>query len=606
MKHFKQILAAALVAALCAGLLAVPAAAEAVAQTSDAYYGGDTSPVVLIHGNTQSDVYLYAQDNMTPILDGGNPISNWPPTVDIMGLLGQLIGPLLLSVLLQHDVGLTKALKSAVGDAFPLLKTDENGLPAHNMRVVTYMDAADKPLSLAESQEARDAARRFRIEERDPRVEGDRIYYFAYDSFANNAVNTAQLAQYIKDVSKKHGGSKVSLIPISLGGTLMVSLLEDYYDEIVPLLHNVVFVVPAADGTTIVGDLYTRQLSTDNRNLYRDMIPALVPGWLGYLLNMALRLMPKRVLHGVLDTVLDVLIGDYLRTNTTMWSLVPAEYYEAAREIWLADDAYAAIRAQTDNYHRAQLNSRANIQRMRDEGGVRVYDICNYDVPLYSIAGSYTRVNADSVIHLSGASLGATSGYVGTSLPSNYVSENPQCTIPGHNHMSPDGIVDASTGAIPCQTWYFKGGWHDHTPRNDLAMQLVIRLATSSEYETVYSMEAWPQFNHARSSRDLRMDLLPLAESVDPANLREKDAAELAAAIAGARAVLAKTVAVPGELERAQDRVAAILVKLGLREAEKRDYVGMVLDPVFRFLNNALYCGYGAGGFLDPFWVRRK
>jgi len=606
MKHIRKTLAAALAAALCFGLLSIPATA-APPPASDDFYGGDTSPVILIHGNTQSDVFLYRDDNVTPILDAdGNPISNWPPTVDINGLLKQLIGPLLLSVLLQCDLGLTKALKSAVTDAFPLLKSDADGLPAHNMRVVTYVDAAGTPLSLAESDEARDAARRFRIEERDPRAGEDTIYYFAYDSFGNNAFNTRQLADYIRAVSAKHGGSKVSLVPISLGGTLIVSLLEDYYDETVPLLKNVVFVVPAADGTTIVGDLYTKGLSTDNQNLYRDMIPSLVPGWLGYLLNMALRLLPKRVLHGVLDTVLDSLVGDYLRHNTTMWSLVPAEYYQTARDLWLQGEENAAVRGQTDRYHQAQLNSRDNIQRMRNEDDVRVYDICNYDVPLYAIAGSYTKVNADSVIHLSGASLGATSGYVGTPLPSGYVSENPQCTDTSHNHMSPDGIVDASTGAIPCQTWYFKGGWHDHTPRNDLAMQLVIRLATSSEYETVYSMDAWPQFNHCRLSRDLRIELLPLAESVNPATLCEKDAQELAAAIAEARAVLAKTVAVPGEYERARDRVAAILVKLGLREAEKRDWAGFFLDPVFGFLNNALYCGYGAGGFLDPPWVRRR
>ena len=602
MKHFKQVLAGALVAALCAGLLAVPAAAE-----SDAYYGGDTSPVVLIHGNTQSDVYLYADDHVTPILDdGGSPISNWPPTVDITALLLKLIGPLLLSVFLQHDVCLTGTLKTTVRDIFPLLKSDENGLPAHNMRVVTYMDAAGKPLSLAESQEARDAARRFRIEERDMRVGDDTIYYFAYDSFGNNAVNTRELADYIKAVSAKHGGSKVSLVPISLGGSLIVSLLEDYYDEIVPLLLNVVFVVPAADGTTIVGDLYTKQLSTDNENLYRDMIPALVPGWLGYLLNMALRLLPKRVLHGVLDAALDSLIGDYLRHNTTMWSLVPAAYYETARDMWLLGDENQSVRDQTDHYHQAQLHSRANIQRMRDEGGVRVYDICNYDVPLYSIAGSYTRVNADSVIHLAGSSLGAMSGYVGTPLPGDYVSEDPQCTDPEHNHMSPDGIVDASTGAIPCQTWYFKGGWHDHTPNNDLAMRLVIRLATSSEYETVYSMDAWPQFNNARESRWLRVDLLPQAEAIDPATLSAEDAKELAAAIAEVKAMLVKTIAVPGEYEHALDRLYAILVKLGLREAVKPDYAGRILTPVLSFLNNALYRTLGPRGFFDPFWVRRQ
>ncbi|MCL2508757.1 MAG: hypothetical protein FWF05_06245 [Oscillospiraceae bacterium] len=603
MKCFKRILSAALAVIICAGLLAVPAAAKA----SDDFFGGDVSPVILIHGNTQSDVYLYEDDNVTLKPDAdGNPLKGWPPTIDIASVVTQVAAPLLFSILLQRDFGLTKALKSTIRGAFPLLMMDENGIPVHNMRVVSYADADGKPLSLAEcSTEMRDAANaHFHLEERDPRIGDDKVYYFAYDSFGNNAFNTKALAEYIKAVSKKHGGSKVSLLPISLGGTLMNSLLHDYYDEVVPLLRNVVYVVPAADGTSIVGDIYTRQLGVDNQNLYHDMFPSLVPGWMGDLISIALRIFPKKVLHGVLDAALDVLVGEILYRNTTMWSLVPAEYYETARDMWLKGDANAAVRAQTDHYYEAQKNSRANIQRMRADG-VRVYDVCNYDVPLYSIAGSYTKYNADSVIQLSSTSLGAASGYVGVPLPEDYKAENPQCTNPDHRHMSPDGIVDASTGALPDQTWFFKGGWHDHTPSNDLAMRLIMRLVTSGKYETIYSMEAWPQFNNSRESRALRADLLPLAESVDPATLSAADAKELAAAIDEAKAVLAKTIGVPGEYEHAQDRVTAILVKLGLREAEKTDYLAVFLDPVFSFLNDALYKGFGARGFLDPFWVKQ-
>jgi thioredoxin-like negative regulator of GroEL len=170
--------------------------------------------------------------------------------------------------------------------------------------------------------------------------------------------------------------------------------------------------------------------------------------------------------------------------------------------------------------------------------------------------------------------------------------------------MSPDGVVDASTGLLPEHTWYFRGGVHDRTSDNDLAMRLIIRLVTSGEYETVHSMEAWPQFNYARESRELRIYLLPQAEAVDPYALTAKDAKELEDAIAEARAMLAKTVAVPGEYEHARDRVAAILAKLGLRETEKPDYAGMLLEPVFSFLNGALYRRIGPRGFFDPFWVK--
>ena len=606
MKCFRRMLAGFLAAILCMGLLAVPAAAKA-----DSEFGGAAGPVVLIHGNTQSDVFLYEDDNVTKVLDaGGNPIKNWMPAFDIPTIVKAIIGPLLLSLLLQRDMGLTKALKGVFSDTLYLLAMDDKGMPAHNMRVESYVDEKGEPLSLAEcSEEMRDTGnRRLHIDERDQRIADDYIYYFAYDSFGNNAVNTEQLAEYVKGVSKKHGGAKVSLVAISLGGTLINSLMHDYYEEVVPLLGSVIYVVAAVDGTSLVGDIYTRQLSVDDESLYRDMFPGLLeafgqPGWIGYLLNLAVRLLPKKLLLQGIDSVIDVLVGEFLSKNTTLWSLVPMGYYEAARDMWLQGDENAAIRAQTDHYYQAQKDSRANILKMRADG-VRVYAISDYDVPLFSIAGSYAKYNADSVLHLDSTSLGATSGYINTPLPDGYRPVDPKCTNPAHNHRSPDGVVDASTGMLPDQTWYFRYGTHDRTSDNDLAMRLIIRLATASQYETVYSMEAWPQFNNARESRWLRVDLLPQAEAVDPGTLSDADAKELAAAIAEAKTMLATTIAVPGEYEHALERLLAILVKLGLREAGKPDYTAMLLGPVLSSLNDALYRVPGPRGFFDPFWVK--
>ena len=133
MKRFKQGLALILALALCMSLLAVPAAAS----TGDNSFGGSTLPIVLIHGNTQSDVFLYEDDNITRVLD-------------------------------------------------------DDGMPANNMRVERYVDANGIPQSLAECPEdMRDAVnKRLRIAGRDPRIKDEQIYYFAYDSFGNNVFNT--------------------------------------------------------------------------------------------------------------------------------------------------------------------------------------------------------------------------------------------------------------------------------------------------------------------------------------------------------------------------------------------------------------------------------
>jgi pimeloyl-ACP methyl ester carboxylesterase len=569
---------------LLLGALLLPA--QAVAQPD---YEVDERPVIIIHGIGQSEVFL-CDENGVPVVDAdGGKTQGWPPEIEVAPVLQSVLLPLLGSLFLQRDMGLTDALKKTVNEIFDLFKMDENGMPLKNMQVHRFEG------SVAEcTQEEKDFIyASMPVQELAELVGEEKLYYFAYDSFGNNAAITQELYEKIQEVKEKHDVDSVNLIPVSLGGTLMNSLLEDY-PEVAEDLHSIVYVIAALDGSRIVGDMYTRNLSTDNESLYLKMFPALTPGYMGDLLNIAIRLLPKSLVKGILDALIDSLVGDVISYSTTMWSLVPSGDYEKARALWLMDGKHDKIRAQTDQYWEAQKNSRANILALR-EAGVQVYAIAEYDVPLYSIAGSYDEVNADGIIHLDSASLGATSGYVGTKLPEGYV----QKVDDGHDHISPDGIVDASTGALPEQTFYFKGQKHESTAKSDVVMRLAVRLATSSEYETVYSMEGWPQFNNGRETRVLRTEWIPQAKKIDQSALSEEDAAELQAAIEAAEAVLAKTVVVPGELEAAQGRLEAILIKLGVREAAGEDLTAKVLDPLFAFISDVLYYGFGARGFFD-------
>jgi hypothetical protein len=281
-----------------------------------------------------------------------------------------------------------------------------------------------------------------------------------------------------------------------------------------------------------------------------------------------------------------------------MWSLVPSGDYEAARAIWLMDGEHDKIREQTDRYWLAQKNAHANILGMQDKG-VHVYAIAEYNLPLVPIVSSYDKLNADGVIHLDSTSLGATSGYVDTPLPADYKQQNTHCKVTGHNHISPDGIIDASTGVLADYTFFFKGQSHEGTSKDDVILRLVTRLSSAADYETVYSMPEWPQFNNGRETRDLRNNLLPDAKKIDMTKLSAEDAAELAAAIAQVEDVLAKSIVVPGESQTAEARLYAIMVKLGQRTQGKEDVTAKLLDPVFGFLNDALYYAYGPRGFSD-------
>ncbi|MDR2646745.1 MAG: hypothetical protein LBB67_01265 [Oscillospiraceae bacterium] len=554
----------------------------------------ESYPIILIHGLGQSNVRLFDENNELVLDDDGNTITNFPPPIDVMSLVSDLLFPLLLSLFFQTDVGLVDAIRTAANNLLPAFKMDENGFPTMNMRVETY------PNSLADCT---DAQKQFiystlPVQDLAKQVGEDKIYYFAYDSLGNNDEITERLYKMIGDVKEEHDSPKVNIAAVSLGGTFMNSLLE-YHPDVVSSLNSIVYVIAALDGSRIVGDIYTGNIAQNDADLYRDLFPALVPGYLGSLINVAIRLFPKSLLHGIFDSLVNALAGDLISYSTTMWSLCPSGDYEEARAMWLMDGKHDEILEQTDRYYQAQKNSDANILAAQ-AAGVKVYAIAEYNVPLYSIAGSYKEYNADGIIHLDSTSLGATSGYVDTPLPEDYKQQKHT----DHNYMSPDRIVDASTGALPDYTFYFKNQAHESTAQCDVIMSLVVRLLTADEYEDVFSMPEWPQFNHGRRTRSLRNDLLPQAQSIDAAALAPEDAAELEAAIQQAETMLKTTIVVPEETDAAIERLQAILVKLGKIEASKEDTTAQILDPIFKFVDDALYWLRGARGFSDPFWVR--
>jgi len=76
-------------------------------------------------------------------------------------------------------------------------------------------------------------------------------------------------------------------------------------------------------------------------------------------------------------------------------------------------------------------------------------------------------------LNIESASLGATAGPQDTPLPKGYAQKNTHCADPSHNHISPDSIVDASTGFLPETTFYFRNQNHELTGENGDIIALV-------------------------------------------------------------------------------------------------------------------------------------
>ncbi len=559
-------------------------------KSNSSYY-----PTIIIPGIGQSDVYLLDANGNRVKKSDGSDTKAFPIIIDTNYLIETLALPLAKMLITQKDNGFTDFAAKAVGKALVKSDIDLTGHPVSNVELYRY------PHSVAACTPAERATIYNTIPLQDyTKVAGeDHLYFFAFNSYGNNLDAAQELYNMIQQVKKETGQDKVNIVPISLGSTIANTLME-VYPQVKNDLNKIIFIVPALDGSRLVGDLYNGNLSTDDVSLYKTLIPSLMAdSYTSYLINIALRIIPKQILLDLVTKIVDRLREDVLLNCTMIFGLVPSEDYPAIAAKYLSDPAHAEIKRQMDIFHRAQVNSKANIKAFM-AAGVKVYDIVDYNYPLYSFVPSSKTCNGDGLIDFHSESMGATSGFINTPLPAGYVQQHTYSPDPSYSYISPDGIIDASTGLLPDTTFYFANQNHEGTGRNDVVMKLATNLLLYNDIADVHSApDRFPQFNVGRETKGLRNDLLPAAEKIDQSTLSAADAAELQGAIDQCNAMLATTVVVYADFTNAQTRLENIMIKIGAKPAPTVDTTAEYATPICKFLSDAIYQYWGARGFSD-------
>ncbi len=583
----KKIISIILAVALVISAASVVASAQVKTEC-----GGncDTCPAIVVPGIGQSNVWAL-DENGDYLLDGdGERIHCFPAVVNVGSIVAKAVVPVLLTLLTQRDMGLSNALCDIVLDAFEVNLCDEKGKNTGNIEVEKYLYSVAE-CSEYEKEQIYD---NIPLQEFAKQAGEDHLYYFAYNSFGNNYDTVAELYDFIQMVKEETGHDKVNIVPISMGGSLANALL-DYYPDVMDDINKVVYIVPALNGSTIVGDLFTKNFAFfDTEFLYNGFLEALMDEEDARMIEVIARILPDQVLSKVLHKVADCLVEDVAANITSLWGLCPKEYYPEASAALLGSKP--EIKKQTDMFYKAQLDSLENIQTLVDKGA-EVYNIVDYDVNMYLIGNAWNDDNADGIIQLSSTAMGVHSAIVGETLGEDYVQANtsPNCSDPTHNHISPDNVVDASTGLLPDHTFYFDGQGHEQTARNDAIIALATRLLATDDIKDVYSSPDFPQFNGRRDPRSLKNDYIPQAKAVDTSALSEADAKELAEALAEAEAFVNNTACYDGQQEAVEERLVNILVKIGVREERVEE------EPSTFFTNLSLWLfdNYGANGFSE-------
>ncbi len=562
-------------------------------------------PSIVIPGIFQSETKYYEDGKATD----AEPPFFMDSTIEIVGLaVSEALMPIanLIGTQEDKDNQAAQAIADVLGEALmEKSRCDENGQFVHDIRATKYNDSfAD--LSAHDQEYILD---QIPLQNYIDAAGAENLYFFSYASLGNMKDTANELYEFIQFVKEDAGSDKVNIVPISQGGSLANALMQLYVDNersVAEDINRIIYVVPALNGSTLIGEIYQYGL-LDDEELYTTMLPSLMgeEDMVSYLVNVVLRIMPNADVNNILDTAVNTLIMDYMRYSTLLWGLCPSENYPACREMYLTEAGLETIVEQTDWFYEAQCNRYDYIEKAIEDG-VKVFDIVDYNVPLYQIVDSYDDVNADGIIQLDSTSMGAFSYGVDIELGEDYVREGTNyCSDPeNHDHSDPNGIVDACTGLLPETTFYFYNQNHEKTGSNDVIMKLVTELLVDESFVDVFSKpDKFPQFNTGRNSKGLMRDVAEM-KAFDTSDLTEEEIALLEDAIAQAEAQLDQTNVDLDAFNAAKDNFYSVRDQILNRDAEPEEKennayfdFGDALKQLMQLLSDILALFFGGAGF---------
>ncbi len=321
-------------------------------------------------------------------------------------------------------------------------------------------------------------------------------YTFTYDWRTDPYEIAAQLNDFINYVIDGVGCKKVSINAHSMGGIMTATYISVYGTD---KLYSVVMDSTALLGGSIAGEPFAGKINVADLSLTRFIKQILPENEIGAFVKSVLDLLLKAGVTGnitsmannIVDKVIDIVYEELALVFATcpgMWSLSTAAEYEAAKKLLIKDtEKHAELIKKIDKYHNnVRLKAKDILQSLVDNDVILIIT-SKYDLQLAPVIES-SNISSDAVLDSASTSFGATFAPLGKTLGLFYK----QAVNDGHNHISPDRKVDASTCMFPEYTWFIKG--MDHSYFSDDYDEMMLNLALAEEQPTVDTYEEYPQF----------------------------------------------------------------------------------------------------------------
>ncbi|MDR0531970.1 MAG: hypothetical protein LBG83_07900 [Oscillospiraceae bacterium] len=333
--------------------------------------------------------------------------------------------------------------------------------------------------------------------------------------------------RYIDDIRQRTGKDKINVLVTSGTGTMVLAYLARYGTD---KLASICFNQSMHNGSGLMGQLALRQFSMNADALgythtfdifFMEDIQAKAEPYLKWLYESGVMEIGTKLFTQasklITDRIYDEALNPIMFMMPMFWAYIPLEYYEAAKlSVFRGDPKYDNFIDGIDRYHyQAQAFSDELLREAAKKIKISLW--CGYNLATIPLVPN-SAVHSDNLVETFRASNGAICARWGEKLPSYYK----QRVADGHNHISPDRLVDASTCALPEQTWFSKNQWHRGEYNYEGWYQWFLETTNLSVFEN----ERYPQFMEMIQHRDSNpTEYVPLTLPVSTWQSRLLDAA---------------------------------------------------------------------------------
>lgn len=344
------------------------------------------------------------------------------------------------------------------------------------------------------------------------------MYEYLYDSRLDPLENAAMLKRYIDTVKEVSGHKKVAI----LGRCAVCVILNAYFltyghDDV----ESVIFYNSIACGAEFADSWFTGEILFDSAALnryayefiglspvYDILISAIEASEYAGLLNKGTNFVQK-IFNKVAPNLVPRLIRDIFGTCPGWYSYISPEKYEQSKSFILgnnADGKYDKLIEKIDNYNYNFKEKARSVLEAMAADGVHVYVVAKYNHQMYPVLKNSSILGDDTISVYKQTYNGATCSDIGKELSAEYIASA------NKKFVSPDKMIDSSTGVLPEHTWYLRDLAHMDYPQS--LDPYMLRLLRSESYADIETFEDMPQYMRYEKATD---SFIPMNEENAPA-----------------------------------------------------------------------------------------